>query len=134
MLVKAPENVHDTVSTYIYIVPPKNIGAPVAYIDSGPRGYPSYIHRIACIQLKDSPSGCGERDFPGASHSERGVTGKTHIAVLGENGSNFVQSLLLSSLTRTRYEVLPSTCFWTIRGDRCLPPSPPVRVFVFCRA
>ena len=29
------------------------------------------------------------------------------------------------------YEVLPSAIFWTSRGHRCRPVSPPVRAFVF---
>ena len=44
----------------------------------------------------------------------------------------FSTSLLLSSLTRGRF--LPSTSFWTSRGHRCPPFSPPVLAFIFCLA
>ena len=45
----------------------------------------------------------------------------------------FSSSLLLSSLAinSDKKEVLPSTIFWTSRGHRCRPFSPPVRAFVF---
>ena len=45
----------------------------------------------------------------------------------------FSTSLLLSSLSLS-WEVLPSTSFWTSRGNRCHPFSPPVRAFSFCRS
>ena len=32
------------------------------------------------------------------------------------------------------WEVLPSAIFWTSRGHRCRPFSPPVRAFIFYRA
>ena len=44
----------------------------------------------------------------------------------------FYPSLLLSS--PSSWEVLPLTNFWTSRGQRCLPFSPPVRAFTICRA
>ena len=48
-----------------------------------------------------------------------------------EQRQQIEHSLLLSSLTRRRF--YPAS-FWTSRGHRCLPFSPPVRAFIFCRA
>ena len=40
------------------------------------------------IYIQGSPSGCGQREIPGASQGEKGVTGNTRLALLGGNMSH----------------------------------------------
>ena len=47
--------------------------------------------------------------------------------------SFFSTSITFSSRPYS-WEILPSTSFWTSRGHKCPPFSPPVRAFIFCRA